>query len=148
MAPLICAGSVYKVDEHNHRPAHYWIVLSDPSPLDGRFLTVSLTDWETNPHVNDCWQTGYRVCPELALAKPSALMMTKTCFWLPTNLTGAEYVGQATEQALKRARCSMYWFMRFISEKPIKSLLSDYRAEWSDACGDPAPHASVAPTRP
>ncbi|NLH99656.1 MAG: hypothetical protein GX446_09220 [Chthonomonadales bacterium] len=132
------AGHVYKVDLRNGRPAHYWIVLTDPPMIDPTFIAVSLTDRHNMPAVDDIWQYGYRLCPGFGLSKPSVLKLDyavlQTQSWLDRHQ--AEFVCLCTDESLRRARCNVIWYQQFLPPK-VRRFATSRFAVWDLDCGPP-----------
>ncbi len=133
-------GSVYKIDLRDGKPAHYWIILHDPQIVDGRFLTVSLTDRHNLDPVSDVWEFNYSICPALKLSKPSIValryVLVKTQSWLDEK--DAEFICTCNAATLKRARCNLLWYPRFLSSDANR-LVQFYTNSW-DPCGSAPPN--------
>lgn len=143
MAEPAREGNVYKIDLQDRKPPHYWIVLNDPQIVDGSFLLVSFTDREHNLGIADVWPTGYPLTPKVKLAKPSIIACTYACIqqqsWLDSY--ASEYLGTCSSDSLKRARCNLSWYQRFVDPK-VKRYASFYAGEWFGSCGQTPPHSA------
>lgn len=132
----VAEGDVYKIDLQNGKPAHYYIILNDPRPLDSRFLAVSFTDRHNFPSNTDVWPLNYPLCPTLLLAKPSVVALRyaelRDQHWLNTD--ASEFVGHSTPEALQRARCNLFWFSQFLRVDVLK-FARFYESEWKPFCG-------------
>ena len=140
MAEEAHEGYIYKIDLHDGKPAHYWIVLNEPRAIDGSFLVVSLTDRHNLDQVSDVWEYNYRLCESLKLSKPSIVALRyasiKNQSWLDHH--DAELLGGCTVEALKRARCNLFWYPQFV-KTDIKKYANFYAASWTP-CGSTPPH--------
>lgn len=136
MTIVVDAGQVYKIGTVTSKPAHYYIVLNDPSPLYGNVLVVSLTDRHNFLSNTDIWPLAYYLCPDLTLAKPSVVALSYAAVvnqsWFEKE--GVEYVGRSTPEALQRARCNMIWFSQFL-RPDVKRISSSHENEWKVPCG-------------
>ena len=142
MAQQAREGSVYRIDLHNGKPAHYWIVLNEPQALDGRFLTVSLTD-RHHFNISDVWPFGYEICADLHLAKPSVVQLQYTLVqqqgWL--NEHGADYICNCSPAVLKRARCNLLWYPQHLKPDVVR-FLNFHKGAWDVDCGSAPAHIS------
>ena len=132
----VAEGNVYKIDLQNGKPAHYYIILNEPRILDGKFLAASFTDRHNFPSNTDVWPLDYPLCPTLLLAKPSVIALRyvelRDQHWL--NADTVEFVSRSTPDALKRARCNIFWFSQFLRVDVLK-FARFYESEWKPTCG-------------
>jgi hypothetical protein len=128
-------GDVFKVGADFSVPQHYFIILNMPR-TDGTFLAVCISDSHHHPAITDIWPYNYLLCPTFSLAKPSVIAVqfavVKDQAWLERN--DAIYVGEATPEALQRARCNLHWFKSLV--KPdVSAYFRWYGSAWTAHCG-------------
>lgn len=140
MAAPPAAGHVYLLDRHDGKPPHRWIILTDPDPIEGRLLAVSLTDKHNQRFVTDIWETGTQLCQGYRLAKPSALFMTEVVLEGRSYFATADLLGVCPPSILHRARCNLYWFPQFLAPM-VKRIVNANAGDWNAGCG-PRPRRS------
>ena len=135
-------GHVYKIDLRNGKPAHRWILLNEPQTIDGSFLAVSLTDRHNLDRVSDIWEFNYPLCASVQLAKPSVsalrYALVRTQSWL--DQLQAEFICTSTDAALRRARCNITWYPKFVSAD-VKRFARFYANTW-EPCGSAPPYST------
>lgn len=134
------AGNVYKIDLRDGRPAHHWIVLTDPMEIDRRFVAVSLTDRHNSPEILHVWPYGYRLCSSYSLTKPSVLALRYAVLKSQTRLDHcrAEFVDVCRPETLQRERCNLVWCRRYLNPTLVR-FLGPVLDEWAKYCGAPPP---------
>jgi hypothetical protein len=130
-------GSVYKIDLGDGMPPHFWIVLSHPSSLDGKFVISSFTDRHNVPAVTDVWAAFTAITPTFKLAKSSAIHVRftriATRHWVFEN--NGDYQGQADGATVQRALCNLHWFTHLLRPPELKYIAQWMEHGWEKDCG-------------
>lgn len=134
MATSLSAGQLYKIDLDDGKPAHYWVLLTDPDSR-GRFAVVSFTDSRKFMQNSFVWPQDYAIGLTFRLQKESVLRIDKVLIrsrgWLEKHK--ASRIDECSLEVIDRVRCNVADYKHLIQPEGINHL-KPFFDKWKSDC--------------